>query len=85
LSYAGGGSGTKYFYEVIAVGGPMGRLVASGNSSVSKGVSSSHFNILMIWTHGGLRLTKGPVPGGRRASSVDFPVRHSLAAADALF
>jgi len=35
-------------------------------------VSFSHFNILMIWTHGGLRLTKGHFPGGRRASPVDF-------------
>src|ERR1039458_3588278 len=26
----------------------------------------------MSWTHGDLRLTNGPVPGGRRASSVDF-------------
>jgi hypothetical protein len=26
----------------------------------------------MIWIHGGLRLTKGPVPGGRRAASVGF-------------
>jgi hypothetical protein len=37
-----------------------------------KGVKSSYFNILMNWTHGGLRLRKGPVPVGRRASSVDF-------------
>jgi hypothetical protein len=37
-----------------------------------KGVKSSYFNLLMIWTHGGLRLRKRPVPGGRRASSVDF-------------
>jgi len=26
----------------------------------------------MIWTHGDVRLSNGPVPGGRRASSVDF-------------
>jgi hypothetical protein len=45
---------------------------------IHKAVRSSHFNILMIWSHGSLRLTKGPVPGGRRASSVDFPVRRSL-------
>jgi hypothetical protein len=39
---------------------------------INKRVSSSHFNILMIWNHAGLRLTNGPLPGGRRASSSDF-------------
>jgi hypothetical protein len=39
----------------------------------------------MMWSHDDLRLTKGPVPGGRCASSVDFPVAIALATADALF
>jgi hypothetical protein len=43
-------------------------LVHKAVSSSHKAVSSSHFNILMIWSHDDLRLTKGPVPGGCRAS-----------------